>query len=92
MAFIADSTTGAEPDKTDVGIYATGFLSAGASVVVDLLKAHVDDDMNKRLTEVQKRKIQNDRYEIFKTGAEAELGKEWNCPAMEKLAPLTGIE
>ena len=36
--------------------------------------------------------VPGDRYEIFKTGAEAELGKEWNCSAMEKLAPLTGIE
>ncbi|ARU29188.1 hypothetical protein [Cellvibrio sp. PSBB006] len=49
------SATGAQPDKTDVGIYATGFLSAGASVAVGLLKAHVDDDMNKKLTEVQKK-------------------------------------
>ena len=49
------STTGAEPDKTDVGIYATGFLSAGASVAVGLLKAHVDDDMNKKLTEIQRK-------------------------------------
>ena len=32
------SSTGAQPDKADVGIYATGFLSAGASVAVGLLK------------------------------------------------------
>lgn len=32
-----------------------------------------------------------DRYEIFKTGAESELDKTWQCPSMEKLAPLTGI-
>lgn len=30
------------------------------------------------------------RYEIFKMGAESELKETWSCPAMEKLAPLTG--
>ena len=30
------------------------------------------------------------RYEIFKLGAESELKEDWNCPSMEKLAPLTG--
>ncbi len=30
------------------------------------------------------------RYEIFKMGAESALNETWNCPAMEKLAPLTG--
>lgn len=36
--------------------------------------------------------VPEDRYEIFKTGAESELGKEWNCSAMEQFAPLTGFE
>jgi hypothetical protein len=45
----------AKPDSVDLGIYATGFLSAGASTAVGLLKSHVDDSMNKKLVEVQRR-------------------------------------
>lgn len=30
------------------------------------------------------------RYEIFKMGAESELNKVWDCSSMERLAPLTG--
>jgi len=47
-------TSGAVPDEADIGIYAAGFLSAGASISVGLLKAHVDDDMNRKLMEVQR--------------------------------------
>ena len=36
--------------------------------------------------------VPEDRYELFKTGAEAELKRDWDCPSMEKLAPLTGVE
>tara|TARA_R100000656_G_scaffold32180_1_gene27960 strand:- start:140 stop:496 length:357 start_codon:yes stop_codon:yes gene_type:complete len=34
--------------------------------------------------------VAEQRYEIFKMGAESELKETWDCPAMEKLAPLTG--
>lgn len=34
--------------------------------------------------------VAEQRYEIFKIGAESELKETWDCPAMEKLAPLTG--
>lgn len=47
-------TTGAKPDATDAGIYATSFVSVGASIAVGLLKAHVDDDMNQKLAEVRR--------------------------------------
>lgn len=36
--------------------------------------------------------IPEDRYEIYKTGAESALGVDWSCRPMEKLAPLTGVE
>ncbi|WP_331347146.1 hypothetical protein [Cellvibrio sp. UBA7661] len=39
----------AKPDAMDIGIYATGFVSAGASTTVGLLKSHVDDSMLKSL-------------------------------------------
>lgn len=47
----------AKPDSADLGIYATGFVSAGASLTVGLLKSHVDDDMSKKLAEVQRREL-----------------------------------
>lgn len=34
--------------------------------------------------------VAEQRYEIFKMGAESVLKETWDCPAMEKLAPLTG--
>lgn len=34
--------------------------------------------------------VAEQRYEIFKMGAESELKETWDCLAMEKLAPLTG--
>lgn len=34
--------------------------------------------------------VAEQRYEIFKMGAESELKAAWDCPSMEKLAPLTG--
>lgn len=52
-----------KPDATDVGIYATGFLSAGASTAVGLFKSHVDDDMSKKLAEIQRR--ENPRWACY---------------------------
>jgi hypothetical protein len=34
--------------------------------------------------------VAEQRYEIFKMGAESELKETWDCPTMERLAPLTG--
>lgn len=36
--------------------------------------------------------VPEERYEIFKIGAESSLDQEWNCSAMEELAPLTGYD
>ena len=50
------STQGSTPDKVDVGLYATGFFGATASVAaigVGIVKAAVDDDMDTRLREIQ---------------------------------------
>lgn len=35
--------------------------------------------------------VPEDRYEIFKMGAEEVLGLEWSCSAMKILAPITGV-
>lgn len=34
--------------------------------------------------------VSEQRYEIFKMGAESELKEAWDCPSMRNLAPLTG--
>lgn len=46
--------TGTKPDVTDAGIYASGFVSFGASIAVGLLKAHIDDDMIQKLSEIRR--------------------------------------
>ena len=35
--------------------------------------------------------VSEQRYELFKTGAESVIHRSWNCSAMEKLAPRTGV-
>lgn len=35
--------------------------------------------------------VPEDRYEIFKMGAEEALEVEWECNAMKALAPTTGV-
>lgn len=35
--------------------------------------------------------VSEQRYELFKTGAESVLRRTWHCSAMEKLAPGTGV-
>ena len=47
------STQGATPDKVDAGLFGFGFISAPASITVGLVKAVVDDDMGKKLREIQ---------------------------------------
>ncbi|MDH5409145.1 MAG: hypothetical protein OEY00_11100 [Gammaproteobacteria bacterium] len=32
----------------------------------------------------------NQRYELFKSATESVINKTWDCPAMKKLAPVTG--
>lgn len=44
---------GSKPGAVDVGIWLAGFVSAPASVVTGLIKAVVDDDVNRKLTLVQ---------------------------------------
>lgn len=31
------------------------------------------------------------RYELFKSSTESVLNRDWQCPAMEQLAPSTGV-
>lgn len=49
------SVDGSAPDKMDAAIYATAFISAGASIVTGALKAVIDDDLNKKIMEAQKK-------------------------------------
>lgn len=44
---------GSKPGAVDIGIWLAGFLSAPASIVTGLLKAAVDDDINRKLALVQ---------------------------------------
>lgn len=57
------STQGSTPDKTDMAIWATGFISAGASIAVGLVKAVVDDDMDTRVREIQSK--ENSTYSPY---------------------------
>ncbi len=42
------SADGSKPSGVDAGIYASGFLSAGASVAVSLMKSVLDDDLQRK--------------------------------------------
>lgn len=44
---------GSKPNAVDIGIWASGFLSAPAAIVSGFLKAAVDDDINRKLALVQ---------------------------------------
>ena len=52
MNYVAN---GNRPDVVDIGLYAAGYFSAGASTGVSLLKSHVDDDMNQKLLSIQRK-------------------------------------
>jgi hypothetical protein len=50
LNYVAD---GSKPSAVDLGIWASGFLSAPAAIVTGFLKAAVDDDINRKLALIQ---------------------------------------
>lgn len=48
---------GSKPSSVDAGIYASGFLSAGAATVVGLFKSVVDDDMARKLERAKQHEL-----------------------------------
>lgn len=54
---------GSKPGAIDVGIWATGFLSAPAAIVTGLTKAVVDDDTQRRLQNVRSK--ESSKYSQF---------------------------
>lgn len=47
------ATQGSTPDAIDVGIFGSGFISGPGAIFTGLVKAAVDDDIDKKLREVK---------------------------------------
>ncbi len=69
-----------------------GLLTAGErnNFIVALIEKNIPASAASASWEAVSYAVAEQRYEIFKMGAESELRETWSCPAMEKLAPLTG--
>jgi len=52
------ATDGSTPSAVDVGIWGAGFFAAPAAIATGIIKAFVDDDINRKLAQIQSKEPQ----------------------------------
>ena len=60
--------------------------------IVERINKHLSTTSDARVAwEAVAATVAGQRYEIYRSGAESVLNRKWECPAMEKLAIMTGL-